>query len=1203
MPSGGLRQEEGGGSSSSSSSSSLTQDIRKLEIELHRALIGKGKTHLTPVKTVDAMWVKVHSTHLKPLLKGRPAGPIEDPEVTAKLQKNLRAVDEFMKKLERHLHQFCKENAISVEGPEASDQLKEARSYFKIIRGDICRYKATYLPPPQSEESSPFREAHQLYRDALRIQPDSGKAWNQIGALWIRKRPSEPFAVLFAHLKSVCASHPWRPNIEFIPLFLNEQIEGIERKARSATAKGVASATAALSEGAYPHVLTSGLRLHMRLFCKLQLDQSFNGVKETHIRSLERFSRGSFAKERERWERVFLHMAAVDVTALVSATRGRARPGVVNGGTQHRDEVSELPTGVIRASELDARGETALLAAELMLLRCAAVADSCRRLPSVLLASLCLNSLFVRDCIDQEGWDSFGGVLRSSLQRARAALCGCAGRLSVSLEMPEELRDEGGVASSWYGLRWDWGRLLSFRLGEDEVISSACSGGGLEEGGAEGKQVLCFVNPVSLLPPNLTSSDGKGGEILGEALNENDGLIGVWGMGMTTEGIEGIRGGCHENVETRGEQGGEEERECRGAGEESLAAWYGEDFAIDLGERPVAVSVSSPRDEEGERKMSLREGGGSRGLGVFETPHVDFEGADMNWAGGVSEDFGGSEGLMNLRLSIDSRGEYAGLGSAGRWGDSGLRESRDCEAGREEVVGAHYGREVGPSTDLMASYAAEPVGGLHGDSSDEDEEILIHASSSSAAAAVRASFHGGSFREGEREEGQETVLSATREEKREETGTDRESHYLHVAHNPAASPSDPGEQISTCLDIKETKTEQEFDPDVPPPGFSPRPSTAANEAEVPARRPRKDSGGATRIEEASEEISEACPAFVSISVDEDRPAPPEFVPAVQVARLLSLVSGWPEFASAMQAAVRQQGHATAAGDGPLASSANSATAFPSLSASPGRGGGAGKGLFRVDAAAVAAGSAAAGKTQRPSPSRDRRGGGRGRPVGVVPVSQSGAGFPPSGPEDEEPQRGRRGGGASAAVSGVVSGLSDGGGGRKFLVVIDGCNVALRHGGVGIGKGFFSCEGVRLALDYYLQRGHRAVAFVPDYILKGRKDPAKPEKDPSKIADKPLLLESLVKQGLVALTPPQDYDDSYSIKYAQTHDGCVVSNDLFRDFVQKAGGTQGQQDKRARDRAQRWVSSHVISFTFVGDEFIPNPDFVTPPERFSATLGP
>mmetsp|Transcript_19661 Transcript_19661/g.14386 ORF Transcript_19661/g.14386 Transcript_19661/m.14386 type:complete len:87 (+) Transcript_19661:2039-2299(+) len=73
---------------------------------------------------------------------------------------------------------------------------------------------------------------------------------------------------------------------------------------------------------------------------------------------------------------------------------------------------------------------------------------------------------------------------------------------------------------------------------------------------------------------------------------------------------------------------------------------------------------------------------------------------------------------------------------------------------------------------------------------------------------------------------------------------------------------------------------------------------------------------------------------------------------------------------------------------------------------------------------------------------------------------------------------------------------------------------------------------------------------------------------------------MVKEGLIVTTPSEDYDDSYCIQYSKDHNGLVVTNDKFRDFVAKS------KDK-AKD--QHWVQQQRISYTFHHDEFLPNPD--------------
>jgi hypothetical protein len=70
--------------------------------------------------------------------------------------------------------------------------------------------------------------------------------------------------------------------------------------------------------------------------------------------------------------------------------------------------------------------------------------------------------------------------------------------------------------------------------------------------------------------------------------------------------------------------------------------------------------------------------------------------------------------------------------------------------------------------------------------------------------------------------------------------------------------------------------------------------------------------------------------------------------------------------------------------------------------------------------------------------------------------------------------------------------------------------------------------------------------------------------------------------LVVQTPPQDYDDEYCIFYAKQNDLFIVTNDLFRDFVEK------QKDNRSKEKERMWIKEKSISFTFHGDEFMPNP---------------
>ncbi len=169
---------------------------------------------------------------------------------------------------------------------------------------------------------------------------------------------------------------------------------------------------------------------------------------------------------------------------------------------------------------------------------------------------------------------------------------------------------------------------------------------------------------------------------------------------------------------------------------------------------------------------------------------------------------------------------------------------------------------------------------------------------------------------------------------------------------------------------------------------------------------------------------------------------------------------------------------------------------------------------------------------------------------------------------------------------------------KCLVVVDAANVAMRHG---LNKKF-SCKGIRLVFDYYVARGHKVIAFLPDYLL--RYDTVGAQKrmagigfdvSPTKLPDDVSLLQEMVDEGLLIATPPQDYDDAYCIQYAGTHDGCVVTNDLFRDHCDNMAGSNAQ-----KAAMRQWLRAHRISFTWVGDEFFPNPEFRFPPPAVPAT---
>jgi len=106
---------------------------------------------------------------------------------------------------------------------------------------------------------------------------------------------------------------------------------------------------------------------------------------------------------------------------------------------------------------------------------------------------------------------------------------------------------------------------------------------------------------------------------------------------------------------------------------------------------------------------------------------------------------------------------------------------------------------------------------------------------------------------------------------------------------------------------------------------------------------------------------------------------------------------------------------------------------------------------------------------------------------------------------------------------------------KRPIVIDGSNVAVQHS-IAIGKGpRFSSHGVKICVDFFVNRGHEVTVFVPQYRTKNGQ------------ADDRHILTDLYNAGTLAYTPSQCYDDRYVLQFAQTCGGIVVSNDQYNDI--------------------------------------------------------
>ncbi|KAK7147959.1 hypothetical protein R3I94_010475 [Phoxinus phoxinus] len=187
--------------------------------------------------------------------------------------------------------------------------------------------------------------------------------------------------------------------------------------------------------------------------------------------------------------------------------------------------------------------------------------------------------------------------------------------------------------------------------------------------------------------------------------------------------------------------------------------------------------------------------------------------------------------------------------------------------------------------------------------------------------------------------------------------------------------------------------------------------------------------------------------------------------------------------------------------------------------------------------------------------------------------RSGAKAVPSSSSDSDDGVVQWGGGSSR---GPGSNLEDNNEPESDLkpIVIDGSNVAMSHGN----KEVFSCRGIELAVNYFLDRGHRNITvFVPSW----RKEQPRPDVP---ISDQHIL-EELERKKFLVFTPSRRigrkrvvcYDDRFIIKLAHDLDGIIVSNDTYRDLQSE------------RPEWKRCIEEKLLMYSFVNDKFMPPDD--------------
>lgn len=151
------------------------------------------------------------------------------------------------------------------------------------------------------------------------------------------------------------------------------------------------------------------------------------------------------------------------------------------------------------------------------------------------------------------------------------------------------------------------------------------------------------------------------------------------------------------------------------------------------------------------------------------------------------------------------------------------------------------------------------------------------------------------------------------------------------------------------------------------------------------------------------------------------------------------------------------------------------------------------------------------------------------------------------------------------------------------IVLDGSNVAMSHGN----KEVFSCLGIQLAVNFFLERGHTHITvFVPSW----RKEQPRPDVP---ITDQHILRD-LERKKFLVFTPSRRVagkrvvcnDDWFIVKLAYESDGIIVSNDMYRDL-------QGKEPEW-----KRFIEERLLMYSFVSDKFMPPDD---PLGRYGPTL--
>lgn len=141
-----------------------------------------------------------------------------------------------------------------------------------------------------------------------------------------------------------------------------------------------------------------------------------------------------------------------------------------------------------------------------------------------------------------------------------------------------------------------------------------------------------------------------------------------------------------------------------------------------------------------------------------------------------------------------------------------------------------------------------------------------------------------------------------------------------------------------------------------------------------------------------------------------------------------------------------------------------------------------------------------------------------------------------------------------------------------FIIIDGSNVAIEHGNQQ--GNAFSCQGIKIAVDFFINRGHNRIKVMLPRFRRGNSDVNYPTVQPE-------ILDYLEKNSFITYTPSRyinnelivPYDDRFILKAAAHYDAIIVSNDNYRDLMKE------------KTEWKILVEKNLLQYTFVGDLFL------------------